>query len=55
MPFGIMINPINKDIYLTDAANNVYPGALICFDSHGKKKWQVQTGDIPAHFALLYE
>jgi hypothetical protein len=55
MPYGIMVNPVNKDIYLTDAANYVYPGTLICFDRYGKKKWQVQTGDIPAHFALLYE
>jgi len=54
MPYGIMVNPVTKDIYLTDVANYVYPGALICFDRYGKKKWQVQTGDIPAHFALLY-
>ena len=55
MPYGMMVNPINKDIYLTDAANYVYPGTLLCFDRHGKKKWQVQTGDIPAHFALLWK
>ncbi|GHT57875.1 hypothetical protein FACS18945_3090 [Bacteroidia bacterium] len=55
MPYGIMVNPVTKDIYITDAANYVYPGALICFDRYGKKKWQVQTGDIPAHFALLWE
>ena len=54
MPYGIMIHPQTKDIYLTDAANYVFPGALICFDRNGKKKWTVQTGDIPAHFALLY-
>lgn len=55
MPYGIMINPVTKDIYLTDAGNYVYPGTLICFDRTGKKKWQVQTGDIPADFALLYK
>ena len=56
MPYGIMVNPVTKDIYLTDAGNYVYPGALICFDRYGKKKWrQEQTGDIPAHFALLYK
>jgi len=53
-PYGIMVNPVNRDIYVTDAGNYVYPGALICFDCTGKKKWQEQTGDIPAHFALLY-
>ena len=54
MPYGIMIHPYTKDIYLTDAANYIFPGALICFDRKGKKKWTWQTGDIPAHFALLY-
>jgi hypothetical protein len=52
-PYGIMVHPATKDIYLTDAANHVYPGAVICFDRNGKKKWQVRAGDIPAHFALL--
>ena len=55
MPYGILVNPRNKDIYITDAANFVYPGALLCFDRFGKKKWQAETGDIPGHFAILYE
>ena len=54
MPYGIQVNPVTKDIYLTDGANFIFPGALICYDRFGKKKWQAQTGDIPAHFALLY-
>ena len=56
MPYGIMVNPQNKDIYLTDGANFIFPGALYCFDRYGKMKWAkpVQTGDIPAHFAILY-
>ena len=53
-PYGIMVNPRNKDIYITDASNYVHPGMLFCFDRHGNKKWQVRTGDIPAHFAILY-
>lgn len=55
MPYGIAVNPINKDIYLTDAANFVYPGALICYDRYGNKKWTVRAGDIPGHFAFLYK
>ena len=54
MPYGIMVNPVTKDIYITDAGNYVYPGTLICFDRTGKKKWQEQTGDIPAHFAFVF-
>jgi len=55
MPYGIMVNPISKDIYLTDAANYVFPGMLFCFDRYGNKKWEARTGDVPAHFAMLYE
>ncbi|MDR2928153.1 MAG: hypothetical protein LBV41_08150 [Cytophagaceae bacterium] len=56
MPSGIMVNPQNKNIYLTDAINNVHPGKMYCFDSEGKMMWEVpQTGQIPAHFVLLYE
>ncbi|RPD39463.1 YncE family protein [Chitinophaga barathri] len=53
IPYGIMVNPVTKDIYVTDAGNYVSPGALYCFSKEGKKKWAVRTGDIPAHFTLL--
>jgi DNA-binding beta-propeller fold protein YncE len=52
-PYGIMVHPATKDIYLTDAGEYIYPGTLYCFDRNGKKKWSVQTGDIPSRFALL--
>lgn len=53
IPYGIMVHPVTKDIYVTDAGNYVSPGILYCFSKEGKKKWSVRTGDIPAHFALL--
>lgn len=53
LPYGLMIHPETKDIYITDAGNFITPGVLYCFDKNGKKKWDVRTGDIPAHFALL--
>ncbi|MRG45300.1 YncE family protein [Chitinophaga sp. SYP-B3965] len=53
IPYGIMVNPVTKEIYVTDAGNYVSPGILYCFTKEGKKKWSVRTGDIPAHFALL--
>ncbi len=55
IPYGIMVNPITKDIYVTDAKNYVSPGTLYCFDKNGKQKWNVRTGDIPAHFVFLGE
>lgn len=53
IPYGVMVHKASGYIFLTDAGNYVTPGMLYCFDSDGKKKWSVRTGDIPAHFALL--
>lgn len=55
IPYGITVNPLTKDIYVTDAKNYVSPGTLYCFDKNGKQKWNVRTGDIPAHFVFLGE
>lgn len=55
IPYGIIVNPITKDIYIADSKNYVSPGTLYCFDKDGKLKWNVRTGDIPAHFVFLGE
>ena len=55
IPYGITVHPITKDIYVTDAVNYVLPGVLYCFDRNGKHKWDVQTGNLPAHFVFLGE
>lgn len=55
MPYGICVNSQNKDLYITDAKNYVVPGSLSCYDSTGKRRWTIRTGDVPAHFALLYK
>lgn len=52
-PYGIMVDPETKDIYITDAGNYVTPGVLYCFDPAGKKKWAKRSGNIPGHFALM--
>ena len=53
IPYGIAIHPETGDIFVTDAKNYVSSGTLYCFDRHGKKKWSVRTGDIPAHICFL--
>lgn len=55
IPYGIAVNPINKDVYITDAQNYVVTGYVYCFSKEGKKKWSVEAGNIPAHFAFLYK
>jgi DNA-binding beta-propeller fold protein YncE len=53
IPYGILVHPDTKDIYVTDAKNYVSPGTLYCFGQDGRQKWNVRTGDIPAHFVLM--
>lgn len=53
IPYGIAIHPETGDIFVTDAKNYVSSGTLYCFDCHGRRKWSVRTGDIPAHIAFL--
>lgn len=56
IPYGIAVNPITKDVYVTDAKDYDSPGTLYCFDKiTGKKKWSVQTGDIPNKLVFVYK
>lgn len=54
-PYGIAVNPITEDIYLTDARNYVSTGFVYCFDKNGHFKWKTEGGNIPAHFTFLYK
>lgn len=51
-PYGIAVDPISKNIYITDAGDYVSPGKLYCVDPTGAIKFTVTTGDIPAHIAF---
>lgn len=53
IPYGVKVNPLTRDIYVTDARNYVNPGYLHCYSPGGTLRWSVRTGDIPAHFAFL--
>lgn len=55
IPYGIAVDKYTKEVFVTDARDYVSPGVLYCFDPSGKKKWSVVTGDIPAHFAMVYK
>lgn len=52
VPYGIGVNPENGEIFVTDAKNYVTPGMLYCFNADGTKRWEVETGDIPAHIVF---
>lgn len=53
MPFTVFVNPVTKEIFVTDAGNYVNPGWLYCYSPDGVMKWRVRTGDIPAHAAFI--
>ncbi len=52
IPYGLAIHPQTKEIFVTDAKNYVTSGTLYCFSPEGKRKWQVTTGEIPAHIVF---
>ena len=54
-PYGIAVHPHTGEILIGDARTHVNPGTLFCFSPEGLLLWKVRTGDIPAHFAFLYE
>ncbi|MEE1883795.1 YncE family protein [Pedobacter flavus] len=51
-PYGIAVDPLNEDIYITDAKDYVSPGALYRFNKSGVKVFEVSTGDLPAHLVF---
>ena len=53
MPYGIIVNPTERDFYLMDARNYVSSGQLLHFKSDGTFDYRVWTGDIPAHAAFV--
>ena len=55
IPYGIAVNPETREFFVTDAKDYVTPGTLYCFSKDGVKKWQITTGDIPAHIAFVTE
>ena len=52
-PYGIAVDPVSKNIYITDATDYVSPGKLYCIDRYGNTLFTVTTGDIPAHIVFI--
>lgn len=52
VPYTVAVHPKTKEIFIGDARTYVNPGYLYCFYPDGTLKWQVRTGDIPAHIAF---
>lgn len=54
IPYGLAVNPENKDIYISDAQNYIVSGYIYCYSKEGSLKWRVLGGNIPGHFAFVY-
>lgn len=53
VPYGILVHPVSRDIYVADAKNYLSSGRLYCYTREGMLKWSVRTGDIPAAMTFL--
>ena len=52
-PYGLAVNSEQGELYITDAKDYLHPGRLYCYDlKTGRRKWSVEAGNIPAHFAF---
>lgn len=53
VPYGIAVDGINGDLYISDAKDFVSPGEVFCFDNKGELKWKKTVGVLPNGFAFL--
>ena len=51
-PYGIKVNPLNGDVYITDAGNFTVNGDVYCFDQNGNKKFSFEAGLNPSAMAF---
>lgn len=53
LPYSVRVNPVTKEILVTDARNYVNPGWLHCYSPEGRRLWSVRTGDIPSAICFI--
>lgn len=54
MPYGLAVNPLNGDIYISDAHDFTVTGDVYCFDQNGKKKFSFSAGLNPSNILIKY-
>lgn len=53
-PYNITVNPMNGDVYITDAGTYSANGDVYCFDKNGRKKFSFEAGLCPASMVFCY-
>jgi YVTN family beta-propeller protein len=51
-PYGLAVDPVSRNIYITDAKDYVSSGTLYGYTKEGKQFFSATTGNIPAHIAF---
>lgn len=52
-PYGVSVDPITEDVFITDAKNYVTKGDVTCFDKNGVKKYSIPAGINPNHVVFI--
>lgn len=52
-PYHISVNPVNQDVYITDACGFTVNGDVYCFDKNGKKKYNIEVGMNPSAIVFV--
>jgi len=54
-PYGIAVNPLTHEIFVTDARDYITPGKVYCYSPEGRLKWSANTGDIPSRIVFTHK
>lgn len=48
VPYGIAVDPVTNNVYITDAGDYVSTGDVYCFNKNGVLQFQFEAGNIPS-------
>ena len=51
-PYGLAVNPVTRELFVTDARDYITPGKVYCYTPEGRLKWSANTGDIPSRIVF---
>lgn len=52
-PYGIAVNPMNGDVYISDSYQYTSNGDVYCFGADGRKKFQFEVGMNPCQIQVM--
>jgi len=52
-PYGINVNPLNGDVYITDVYSYTVQGDVYCFDKEGKRKFKIEAVGLNPNITVI--